>query len=78
MSPKPISYSDIKVPLFAVQGGCDRLVDPRVGFDLINSTSTFLNKNFYYDDTMWHNVWFDKNINTKIMPKVIKWLKALV
>jgi hypothetical protein len=32
-------YKDFKTPFFVVNGGSDRLVDPRVGFDLINTSS---------------------------------------
>jgi|LakMenEpi03Aug12_release.lakeMendotaPanAssembly.Ray.scaffolds.fasta_scaffold3136470_1 hypothetical protein len=62
-----------------VNGGCDKLVDPRVGFDLINTTS-HVNKDkkaFYFHDDMWHNVWFDKRIISEIMPQVLTFIKSI-
>jgi len=54
----PKDYSSVQKPLMVVNGGTDRLVDPRVGFDFANSSSK--TKSFYYRDDMWHNIWFDK------------------
>jgi hypothetical protein len=60
-----------------INGGSDRLVDPRVGFDLINTTTHINKKAFYFQDDMWHNVWFDNRIISEIMPKVLSFIKSI-
>lgn len=72
-------YSSFTKPFFIINGGLDKLVDPRVGFDLINTTTKVSNENkeFYFQDDMWHNVWFDRRIMTEIMPRVLSFIKRI-
>ena len=70
------NYSDFETPFMVVNGGCDRLVDPRVGFDLLNTSRvSSLQKEIYFQDDMWHNVWFDRRIMSEIMPKALKFIQ---
>ncbi len=68
----PQDYSSLNTRYMVVNGGVDGLVDPRVGFDLVNSSNKA--GGFYYRDDMWHNVWFDREINTEIVPRIISFL----
>lgn len=68
----PQNYSSLNTRYMVVNGGVDRLVDPRVGFDLVNSSDKA--GAFYYRDDMWHNVWFDREINKVIVPNIISFL----
>jgi hypothetical protein len=72
-------YSSFTTPFFIINGGLDKLVDPRIGFDLINTTPNVPNdkKEFYFQDDMWHNVWFDRRIMSDIMPRVLSFIKRI-
>jgi hypothetical protein len=77
--PKFQPYSYFNTPFFIINGGLDKLVDPRVGFDLINTTPNVPNdkKELYFQDDMWHNIWFDRRIMKDIMPKVLSFIKRI-
>ena len=77
--PKFRPYSDFNTPFFIINGGLDKLVDPRVGFDLINTTTNVPNdkKELYFQDDMWHNIWFDRRIMKEIMPRVLSFIKRI-
>jgi hypothetical protein len=57
----PKFFSGYSCPFLAIQGGCDKLVDPMGAFDLFNTSPLpESDKDIYFSETMWHDIWHEK------------------
>jgi acylglycerol lipase len=61
-------------PFMVVQGGCDKLIDPQVAFELYEQTATpEKDKEILFYDRMFHDVWHELEID-EIQEKVANWM----
>ena len=49
----------------------DKLVDPDVGYELIEKSPSKDKMHLYYPE-MWHDIWHEPEI-VEIIPKIIEW-----
>ncbi|EGR28729.1 hypothetical protein IMG5_169260 [Ichthyophthirius multifiliis] len=65
------TFENYKCPFIVVQGGLDKLIDPDVGFDLVERSQSEDKQVLFYDN-MWHDCWHEEELQD-FLPKVINW-----
>jgi len=50
----------------------DKLVDPDVGFDLMERSPS-KDKTHLYFENMWHDIWHEEEIK-EYLPKMVQWV----
>lgn len=66
-----LTFDQYNAPFLIIQGGCDKLVDADVGFDLIDKCKS-KDKTHWYFEGMWHDIWHEPEI-VELLPKIVKW-----
>lgn len=57
-----ITYNNFNVPFLIIQGGCDKIVNYKSAF-LLMENSPSKDKTLIFDENLWHCVWLEKEIN---------------
>ncbi|KAL4449842.1 hypothetical protein ABPG74_008215 [Tetrahymena malaccensis] len=70
------TFEQYNAPFLIIQGGLDKLVDPDVGYDLIERSPSQDKTHWYYEG-MWHDIWHEPEI-VELIPKVIKWCEERI
>lgn len=54
----PLTFQSYNSPFLIIQGGCDKLVNPMVAFELMQYSSTAEeDKDIIFYEHMWHDIW---------------------
>lgn len=70
------TFEHFNTPFIVIQGGTDKLVDPDVGFELMEKAKTTDKTHIFYEQ-MWHDVWHEEEIY-EIIPKIVEWTNKRV
>jgi acylglycerol lipase len=75
MDSSPATFHNYKCPFLIVQGGCDKLVNPMVAFELFQfSPLPEEEKDILFYEGMWHDIWHEPEI-WEIVNHVINWIE---
>ncbi len=74
MDASPQTFSQYKCPFLVIQGGCDKLVNPMVAFELFERSQTAeKDKQIIFYQNMWHDIWHEPEIN-EIIGSIVNWI----